>query len=130
MQLQHNLAAELASAALIRLCGISVAVAKNHTASFERRCDHFSNRLRPIRKHQPKLSSCGKIFRARIKKQLADTVTDTSAARLTGDDDLLAARFQPCGQLAHLRGLAGTIQPFEREKKTTAHGASVAERGE
>ena len=37
MQLQHNLAAKLASAALVSLRRIGVAVAKNHTARFERR---------------------------------------------------------------------------------------------
>ncbi len=96
MQLQDNGAAQLASASLVGLAGISKTVAQHHLPRRQRRKNDFPQMLRTGSEHQGKLSVGIQPQRPHIKQKLADALSSGSTAGFPGRDDRQSPAAQNC----------------------------------
>ena len=116
MQLKHSLAAQLATSSLISLRGISEAIAQHNLPMIKRRLDHLRNVLRARSKHQRHLCEWRESLGGRVKQDPPNLLARSRSSRLARFHHLMPRRAQSSRQLAHLRALAGSVQPFERNK--------------
>ena len=125
MQFKNDRGAQLAAAALVGLGRVGKAVAEDDLPGLQSGLDHLGDGLGAVGEHQRHLGHRRQTRGARVQHQRADAVAGRRAARLAGHQGGMAALLQPCGQAVDLRGFAGTIQAFERDKETARHGLSL-----
>src|SRR5580693_2106586 len=116
MQLKHRLAAKLPAAALVRFRGISEAITKHNLPVLERRLNHLCNVLRPRSEHQSHFRERRQSLGRRVEQDAANLLASRRSSGLARFYHLMPCRAQSGRQLAHLRALAGSVQPFERDE--------------
>jgi hypothetical protein len=128
MQVENDLASQLASASLVGLSGIRETVAENDVALRQRRPDHLCDRLGAVGEHQTQFGQRREVCGAGVQQQAANGVSNACAAGLARRGNRLASRLQPFLQEAELRTFPRAVQALEGNKKALRHGASVLEK--
>jgi len=104
MEIEDDLGAELTTAALVSLCGVSKSVAEEDFSGGEGGQDDLVDGLGAVSKHEGHLSQGGERGGAGIEEELADAVSGGGSAGLAGEDRGEAAAFEPGGQTFDLGG--------------------------
>ena len=118
MQRQHRLAAQLASAPLIRLRRIGKAITKYDFAFRKRRLNHFRDVLRSGTKHERQLSRWSKRGSLRIQQELANFFSRRRSARLPCHHNGQSLPGQRRSQFGQLRTFAASVEPFKSNEST------------
>ena len=88
MEIEHNLRAEFAAAALVGFSRIGEAVADDDLARVEGRLDDFGDGLRAIGKHESHLGHGIEATRTGVEQDFANAIADGGAAGLAEQDGL------------------------------------------
>jgi hypothetical protein len=116
---RHGLAA---SAALVGVAGIGVAVAEYPPPRRQRRFDEFAHQLGTRGEHQQQLGLGAEPGLRRIEQQHAQRFTQDGATWLTRAHDLDSLRAQPVFETTEQRALASTLATFQRDETSAHHG--------
>ena len=132
MKRQHTLAAQLSTAALIRLGAVREAVAKYNCALIERRLNNFADCLRPIREHQRQLRDRRNRSQGGLAPRVQDHATDPVPQRrssgLPQRDDPVSLPDKRRGKTAKLGRFARAVQAFKGDKEAALHDPSLSQR--
>ena len=113
MQFEDELAAQLASATLVRFARIGEPVAQHEMAGFQCRLNHFFYMLCPRGKHQCQFCSRREAACRGVEQYIAYLFPDGSSTRLARAGETYIFGAKDSGKFLQLRALARSIQPFE-----------------
>ncbi len=122
MQPQHDLAAQLAAAALVSLAGIGEAVAQHPLAAMQCGQNQLVNMLGAVGKHQRQLRQRRKPGSPRAEQNAAQLLSQRGAAGLGRVDHVQPVPAQINRQIFQLRGLAYAVEPFKGDKFSVLPG--------
>ena len=108
---------------LVSQRGVVEAVTQHDLARRQRRANHLPHVLgtRRAKEQGLRFGRHGGVFQA-VEQDVADLFRDGCAARLAGRQDRVPRRLEGGQRAVILRGFAGTLRPFKRDK----HGSSLS----
>src|SRR5579871_375629 len=124
MQIQHCLTPQLPSAALIGLRRIGKAVAQNDRSRSQPRLNDLGNMLGSRSEHQRHFRQWRKPGRPRVEQHFTDLLSRRRSARLSSLDNLMSRLTQHCRELAHLRALPRSVEPFKCDELSASRHAA------
>jgi len=116
MKLQHNVAAQFASATLVGFAGVGEAVAKHPLSPVERRQYLFLNVLHAVGKHESQLRHRSKAGGAGAEQDGAQPFANRGAAGFAAGDYVQTAFAKVDREFFKLRALAHSVKAFKGDK--------------
>ena len=123
----HLLDAERAPGALVGERGVDEAVEQYHSAFVQQRQQSLLDELRARGRVQQRLGAREHRERG-VLDERADALGDLHAAGLAQQLDATAARGEGIGEGVGERGLAGAVEPLDRDQRAAGHAGTVQAR--
>jgi len=117
VKIEDDVGAELASAALVGLGGVSEAVAEDNLGRLEGGGDDLLDGLGAVSEHHGEFGMGGQAGGAGVKKESANVVADGGSAGLAGDDMGPVAAGEPLREALDLGGFAGPVEAFKGDEE-------------